>query len=71
MALLASPYLHSGPVVVLNQTSQIINGAGQQVPLSEVTPKQLLFQCCSKICKILCNLCKVYKVFLPVSGVRQ
>ena len=36
MALLASPYLHSGPVVVLNQTSQIINGAGQQVPLSEV-----------------------------------
>ena len=36
MALLASPYPHNGSVVVVNQTAQIINAAGQPVPLSEV-----------------------------------
>jgi hypothetical protein len=37
MALLASPYPHNGSVVVVNQTAQLINGAGQPVPLSEVS----------------------------------
>ena len=36
MTLLASPYLHNGLAVVVNQTSQLINAAGRPVPLSEV-----------------------------------
>lgn len=36
MTLLASPYLHNGLAVVINQTSQLINAAGRPVPLSEV-----------------------------------
>jgi len=36
MALLASPYPHNGSVVIVNQTAQLINGAGHPVPLSEV-----------------------------------
>jgi len=37
MALLASPYPHNGSVVVVNQTAQLIDGAGRPVPLSEVS----------------------------------
>jgi hypothetical protein len=40
MTLLASPYLHNGLAVVINQTSQLINAAGRPVPLSEVRLRQ-------------------------------
>jgi len=49
MTLLASPYLHNGLAVVINQTSQLINAAGRPVPLSEVRllPQEGLLVACS------------------------
>ena len=36
LALLPSPYLHNGLMVVINQTTQMVDSTGRPVPLSEV-----------------------------------
>ena len=41
LALLPSPYLHNGLMVVINQTTQMIDSTGWPVPLSEVQPAAL------------------------------
>ena len=41
LALLPSPYLHNGLMVVINQTTQMIDSTGRPVPLSEVQPAVL------------------------------
>ena len=41
LALLPSPYLHNGLMVVINQTTQMVDSTGRPVPLSEVQPAGL------------------------------
>ena len=41
LALLPSPYLHNGLMVVINQTTQMVDSSGRPVPLNEVQPAVL------------------------------